>query len=57
MPPVDGAVIGDRLRGLVGPSPAVGSLIEQLHDSMDDAEYAAIAVAIVKLRTKEGGPP
>jgi hypothetical protein len=45
---VDASPLRDRLRALIpGDSPAAG-LLDQLHDGMDDGEYAAVAVGIVR---------
>jgi len=45
---VDAAAIADRLRPLVRPDSPAAALVSQLHDGMDDAEFGAIAVGIVR---------
>ncbi len=56
---VDASSIGERLRSLVPSSSAAVPLLDQMTDGMPDAEYAAIAVAVIRIRAREanGGPP
>jgi hypothetical protein len=53
---VDASPVRDRLGTLVpADSPATG-LLDQLRDGMDDREYAAVAVAIVRTLSRPPTP-
>jgi len=52
---VDGAAVADRLRGRLPLGSPAGPLVDQLYAGMGDAEYAALAVAIVRILARREG--
>ena len=54
--PVDGMAVADRLARLSLPTVA-RELVAQLRPAMEDRDYCAIAVAIVRLISRKEGSP